>query len=123
MLLLSFRVFTHKLYELSANFVSRGEICVQYLPRLVHLALQSCNLEDGTAFELADSDGDDNLGGAIGGLSSDEDEDTDHKRVRNFSVRTGVLDEKAAAAQALGLFALHTKSAFMPYPFLSCLGV
>jgi hypothetical protein len=52
-------------------------------------------------------------------VSSDEDEDTDNKRVRNFSVRTGVLDEKAAATQALGLFALHTKSAFMPYPFLS----
>jgi hypothetical protein len=68
MLLLSFRVFTHKLYELSANFVSCGIICVQYLPRLVHLALQSCNLEDGTAIEVAESDGDDNLGGAIGGL-------------------------------------------------------
>lgn len=79
------------------------------------LALQSCNLDDGTAFELADSDGDDNIGGAIGGLSSDEDEDTDNKRVRNFSVRTGVLDEKAAATQALGSFALHTKAAFMPY--------
>lgn len=92
---------------------------MQYLPRLVHLALQSCNLDDGTAFELADSDGDDNLGGAIGGLSSDEDEDTDNKRVRKFSVRTGVLDEKAAATQALGLFALHTKSAFMPYPSLT----
>lgn len=82
----------------------------------MHLALQSCNLDDGTAFELADSDGDDNLGGA---LSSDDDEDTDNKRVRNFSVRTGVLDEKAAATQALGLFALHTKGAFQPYPSLS----
>lgn len=86
---------------------------MQFLPRLVHLALQSCNLDDGTAFELADSDGDDNLGGA---LSSDDDEDgDDNKRVRNFSVRTGVLDEKAAATQALGLFALHTKGAFQPY--------
>lgn len=86
----------------------------------MHLALQSCNLDDGTAFELADSDGDDNLGGA---LSSDDDEDTDNKRVRNFSVRTGVLDEKAAATQALGLFALHTKSAFQPYPSLIIFGL
>jgi hypothetical protein len=29
-------------------------------------------------------------------------------RVRNISIRTGVLDEKAAATQALGLFAQHT---------------
>jgi hypothetical protein len=92
-------------------------LIVQYLPRLVPLAVASCNLDDGTAFELGDLDGDDNLGSAIGGLSSDDDDDdTDNKRVRNFSVRTGVLDEKAAATQSLGLFALHTKSAFMPYP-------
>lgn len=92
-------------------------LIVQYLPRLVPLAVASCNLDDGAAFELGDLDGDDNLGSAIGGLSSDDDDDdTDNKRVRNFSVRTGVLDEKAAATQSLGLFALHTKSAFMPYP-------
>jgi importin-4 len=31
-------------------------------------------------------------------------------------VRTGLLDEKAAATQAIGYFALHTKSAYAPYP-------
>lgn len=96
---------------------------MQFLPRLVHLALQSCNLDDGTAFELADSDGDDNLGGALSSDDDDDEEDGDNKRLRNFSVRTGVLDEKAAATQALGLFALHTKSAFQPYPSLSIFGV
>jgi len=91
---------------------------VKYLSRVVPLALASCNLDDGTAFDPADSDGDnDDLDKGIGSVSSDEDEDTDSKRIRNFSVRTGVLDEKAAATQALGLYALHTKSSFMPYPF------
>jgi hypothetical protein len=75
-------------------------------------------LDDGTAFDPADSDSDnDDLDKGIGSVSSDEDEDTDSKRIRNFSVRTGVLDEKAAATQALGLYALHTKSSFIPYPF------
>ncbi|KAI8024673.1 Importin-4 [Camellia lanceoleosa] len=50
----------------------------------------------------------------FGGVSSD-DEAHDEPRVRNISIRTGVLDEKAAATQALGLFALHTKSSFAPY--------
>lgn len=112
-----------RIREVSVNVShhNRGfvDTFVQYLPRLVPLALASCNLDDGTAFDPADSDGDDNLGTGIGGLSSDEDEDTDNKRVRNFSVRTGVLDEKAAATQALGLYALHTKKAFMPYLFQS----
>lgn len=45
-------------------------------------------------FELVDFDGDDNIGGVIGGFLFDEDEDIDNKRVWNFSVWIGVLDEK-----------------------------
>ncbi|WJX26161.1 hypothetical protein P8452_15124 [Trifolium repens] len=36
-------------------------------------------------------------------------------RVRNISIRTGVLDEKAAATQALGLFAQHTTISYARY--------
>lgn len=86
----------------------------QYLPHVVPLAFASCNLDDGSAVDIDDSDNDEN---GLGGVSSDEDSE-DRARVRNISVRTGVLDEKAAATQALGLFALHTKSAFAPYPLL-----
>lgn len=77
------------------------------------LAFASCNLDDGSAVNIEDSD-DDNMGG-IGEVSSD-DEAHDEPRVRNISIRTGVLDEKAAATQALGLFALHTKASYSPYP-------
>lgn len=77
------------------------------------LAFSSCNLDDGSAIDIDDSD-DDNMVG-FGGVSSD-DEAHDDVRVRNISVRTGVLDEKAAATQALGLFAQHTKASFAPYP-------
>ncbi|CAM6009508.1 unnamed protein product [Sphagnum balticum] len=108
------REYSHGFFSNVAEILEEG--LTPYLSRVVPLALASCNLDDGTAFDPADSDGDnDDLDKGIGSVSSDEDEDTDSKRIRNFSVRTGVLDEKAAATQALGLYALHTKSSFMPY--------
>ncbi|TQE06279.1 hypothetical protein C1H46_008128 [Malus baccata] len=85
---------------------------IQYLPHVVPLAFSSCNLDDGAAVDIDESD-DENING-FGGVSSD-DEAHDEPRVRNISVRTGVLDEKAAATQALGLFALHTKASYAPY--------
>lgn len=91
--------------------ISLGE---QYLPLVVPLAFSSCNLDDGSAVDIDGSD-DENING-FGGVSSD-DEAHCERSVRNISVRTGVLDEKAAATQALGLFALHTKSSYAPYPF------
>lgn len=77
--------------------------------------MESCNLDDGTALDLDISDEEDDTPNGFAGVSSDED-NHDNSRVRNFSVRTGVLDEKAAATQALGAFAAHTKAAFSPYP-------
>lgn len=88
----------------------------QYLPRVMPLVFASCNLDDGSAVDIDESD-DENVND-FGGVSSDDDAH-DEPRVRNISVRTGVLDEKAAATQALGLFALHTKSSFAPYPSTS----
>lgn len=54
-----------------------------------------------------DESEDENVNG-FDGVSSD-DEAHDEPRVRNISIRTGVLDEKAAATQALGLFAFAYK--------------
>ncbi|PWA75080.1 ARM repeat superfamily protein [Artemisia annua] len=81
------REYTHGFFSNVAEILEDG--FVQYLPHVVPLALSSW-------------------------VSSD-DEAHDEPRVRNISIRTGVLDEKAAATQALGLFALHTKSAYAPY--------
>lgn len=66
--------------------------------------------------DIDDSEDEGDTPNGFGGVSSDED-NHDNRRVRNFSVRTGVLDEKAAATQALGAFAAHTKAAFSPYPW------
>ncbi|KAH6768861.1 ARM repeat superfamily protein [Perilla frutescens var. frutescens] len=106
------REYTHGFFSNVAELLEDG--FPQYLPHVVPLAFSSCNLDDGSAVDVDDSDSDDNVNG-FGGVSSD-DEAHDEPRVRNISVRTGVLDEKAAATQALGLFALHTKSSYAPYP-------
>nr|ATG70913.1 ARM repeat superfamily protein [Juniperus phoenicea] len=105
------REYTHGFFSNIAEVLDDGFI--QYLHRVVPLAFASCNLDDGSAVDIDDSD-DDGAARVFGGVSSDE-EAQDDRRVRNISVRTGVLDEKAAATQAIGLFALHTKSAFTPY--------
>ncbi|CAL5377844.1 unnamed protein product [Camellia sinensis] len=105
------REYTHGFFSNVAEILDEG--FAQYLPHVVPLAFSSCNLDDGSAVDIDDSDEDENISG-FGGVSSD-DEAHDEPRVRNISIRTGVLDEKAAATQALGLFALHTKSSFAPH--------
>ncbi|XP_021824580.1 importin-4 [Prunus avium] len=104
------REYTHGFFSNVAEILDDGFI--QYLPHVVPLAFSSCNLDDGSAVDIDESD-DENING-VGGVSSD-DEAHDEPRVRNISIRTGVLDEKAAATQALGLFALHTKTSYGPY--------
>ncbi|KAI5574530.1 hypothetical protein POPTR_010G169800v4 [Populus trichocarpa] len=104
------REYTHGFFSNVAEIMD--DSFTQYLPHVVPLAFASCNLDDGSAVDIIESD-DENING-FGGVSSD-DEAHDEPRVRNISVRTGVLDEKAAATQALGLFALHTKSSYAPY--------
>ncbi|KAG9455538.1 hypothetical protein H6P81_000046 [Aristolochia fimbriata] len=105
------REYTHGFFSNIAEIM--GESFTQYLPRVVPLVFSSCNLDDGSAVDIDESDGEDNTNG-FGGVSSD-DEAHDEPRERNISVRTGVLDEKAAATQAIGQFALHTKSSYAPY--------
>ncbi|KAM7470358.1 hypothetical protein LguiA_008541 [Lonicera macranthoides] len=105
------REYTHGFFSNVAEILDDG--FTQYLPHVVPLVFSSCNLDDGSAVDIDDSDEDEHIN-SFGGVSSD-DEAHDEPRVRNISIRTGVLDEKAAATQALGLFALHTKSAYAPY--------
>lgn len=104
------REYTHGFFSNIAGVLEDG--FAQYLPLVVPLAFSSCNLDDGSAVDIDGSD-DENING-FGGVSSD-DEAHCERSVRNISVRTGVLDEKAAATQALGLFALHTKSSYAPF--------
>lgn len=103
------REYTHGFFSNIAEIL--GDSFTQYLPHVVPLVFSSCNLDDGSAVDIDDADSIEN---GFGGVSSDDDVN-DEPRVRNISVRTGVLDEKAAATQAIGFFALHTKSAYAPY--------
>ncbi|XP_039830789.1 importin-4-like isoform X2 [Panicum virgatum] len=103
------REYTHGFFSNVAEIL--GDSFTQYLPHVVPLVFSSCNLDDGSAVDIDDAN-DEN---GFGGVSSDDDDVNDEPRVRNICVRTGVLDEKAAATQAIGFFALHTKSAYAPY--------
>ncbi|KAM0948917.1 putative importin-beta domain, armadillo-like helical, importin beta family [Dioscorea sansibarensis] len=103
------REYTHGFFSNIAEILGDG--FAQYLPHVVPLAFSSCNLDDGSAVDIDDSDSIEN---GFGGVSSDDDTN-DGPRVRNISIRTGVLDEKAAATQAIGMFALHTKASYAPY--------
>ncbi|KAI3675918.1 hypothetical protein L1987_85514 [Smallanthus sonchifolius] len=88
---------------------------VRYLPHVVPLAFSSCYLDDGPAVDINDSDEDEDEDVVGLGAVSSDDEAQDEPKVGSISIRTEVLDEKAAATQALGLYALHTKSAYAPY--------
>ncbi|KAJ8759631.1 hypothetical protein K2173_009278 [Erythroxylum novogranatense] len=105
------REYTHGFSSNIAEIMDGG--FAQYLPRVVPLAFSSCNLDIGSAVDVDESDDESRNG--FGGVSSD-DEAHNEPRVRNISIRTGVLDEKAAATQALGMFALHTKTSYAQYP-------
>uniref|UniRef100_A0A0E0CYC3 Importin N-terminal domain-containing protein n=1 Tax=Oryza meridionalis TaxID=40149 RepID=A0A0E0CYC3_9ORYZ len=104
------REYTHGFFSNVAEILD--DSFAQYLPHVVPLAFSSCNLDDGSAVDIDDADSVDN---GFSGVSSDDDVN-DEPRVRNISVRTGVLDEKAAATQAIGFFALHTKMQKSPHP-------
>ncbi|XP_038984750.1 probable importin subunit beta-4 isoform X3 [Phoenix dactylifera] len=103
------REYTHGFFSNIAEILDDG--FTQYLPHVVPLAFSSCNLDDGSAVDIDDADSIDNGSGAV----SSDDDTNDEPRVRNISIRTGILDEKAAATQAIGLFALHTKHYYAPY--------
>ncbi|CAI7796168.1 unnamed protein product, partial [Closterium sp. NIES-54] len=100
-----------------------------YLQHVVPLAFSSCRLDDGiivgpaaTDTDAADAEGGGRrqlaaalAAGEISSDSEDEDEEGALRGLRGISVRTAVLDEKAAAAQAIGAYAQYTKAAFGPY--------
>ncbi|RWW76250.1 hypothetical protein BHE74_00015669 [Ensete ventricosum] len=94
-------------YALAAFCEDMGEEILPYLDPLMGRLV--------TSLQNMDIDDSDSVDNGFGGVSSDE--ENDEPRVRSISVRTGVLDEKAAATQAIGLFALHTKGSYAPYPY------
>eukprot|EP00741_Cyanophora_paradoxa_P021221 tig00000237_g20482.t1 len=83
-----------------------------YLPTVVPLAIASCESEDGIVSGPDEGDDDDDDDAPGRGIDSDDEKDD---RPRSISVRTAWLDEKAAAASALGCFAECTGALFAPY--------
>ena len=115
-----------------------GADCAGLLPRLLPFLLASLNAEDTFDWQAEGGEGGEggedeadasglmrsalaslNGGGGGGGGEGDEDEDEDEGDEGggggSFSVRTSLLDEKAAAAHTLGAFAEHGGAALAPH--------
>ncbi|CAL5224745.1 g7478 [Coccomyxa viridis] len=110
------REFTHGMLGSIADKL--GKDFAPFLPHAVEAAFASCSQEDGTAGDDSEEEGSaeaksESLGSDID--DDEEDEDDEEGASRRLNVRTGILDEKAAAAQALGLYAKGTLELYGPY--------
>ncbi|KAK9905642.1 hypothetical protein WJX75_003705 [Coccomyxa subellipsoidea] len=96
-----------------------GKEFTPFLPAAVQAAIASCSQDDGVAEDNSDEEGTaETKSESIG--SDDEadeegDDEDDEDPSRRLNVRTGVLDEKAAATQALGVYARETLAHYAPY--------
>jgi len=110
------REYTHGLFAAIAKALKAG--FTGYLQHVVPLAIESLEQDDGAGSE--DDDAEDGAGPSANGPgqgaeNSDEEGSSEGGHDRQFSVRTGVLDEKCAALNALGLYAEHLPVQFAPY--------
>ncbi|KAK7302070.1 hypothetical protein RJT34_12949 [Clitoria ternatea] len=98
-------------YALAAFYENMGEEILPFLDSLMGRLFTAVTSQ----FRIDIDEHDDEIANGFRGVSSN-DEAHDEPRVQNISITTGVSDDKAAATQALGLFAQHTKTYFAPYP-------
>ncbi|KAI8467320.1 MAG: armadillo-type protein [Monoraphidium minutum] len=91
-----------------------------YVPRALALAAASCEQPDGDLVRGGGGGGGGDASEDIGSEDSDEDDDEDSDDDgdaggRGFRVRTGVVDEKAAATHAVGAYADACAPALAPH--------
>ena len=102
------REYAHGLFgEVSE---AMGEGFEQYLDVCVGKAFESINLDDGIMFDSEDEADRDEL-------DSDDDYEGDGGRRTGggYSIRSGVMDEKASACKALNCYASHCPKSFAKY--------
>lgn len=82
-----------------------------FLPAVVARAFASIEQADGFV-----GDGDGRAAAAAAGISIDVSSDEEDESGQAWThVRTGVMDEKASACEALGIYAANTGALFLPY--------
>jgi len=101
------REYAHGLFgEVSE---AMGEGFEQYLDVCVGKAIESIELDDGIMFDSEDEADRDEL-------DSDDDYEGDGgQKTSGYSIRSGVMDEKASACKALNCYASHCPRAFAKY--------
>ena len=97
------REYGHGLFAETAEAL--GEGFAQYLPMCIAKATESIEQDDGVAYDSEDDDGDD-------GSRDSEDDDA---RGINYSVFSGVVEEKAAACRAVASYAHSCQASFLPH--------
>lgn len=88
-----------------------GNDFTPYLDVCVQKAFESIELDDGIMFDSEDE-------ADRQELDSDDEGDHDEDGMRKtpgYSIRSGVMDEKASACKALNCYATHCPNAFAPY--------
>ncbi|KAK9828387.1 hypothetical protein WJX81_002836 [Elliptochloris bilobata] len=111
------REYTHGLFGHVARMLGPG--FEPYLRPAVAAAIESCAQDDGRVGDSSDES--DEADSRSRSLHSDSDtdaggsDDEDGAGEQRLSIRTAVLDEKAAASQALGIYAAEARAAFAPY--------
>jgi hypothetical protein len=88
-----------------------GNDFIPYLDVCVQKAFESIELDDGIMFDSEDE-------ADRQELDSDDEGDHDEDGMRKtpgYSIRSGVMDEKASACKALNCYATHCPNAFAPY--------
>ena len=104
------REYGHGLFAETAQALG-DELFAEYLPVCVEKAKESLELDDGVAYDSEDDDDDANSGD-----DSDDGSDNDDRNGGiNYSVFSGVVEEKAAACRAVASYALYCPVSFLPY--------
>jgi len=104
------REYTYGLFINVAHLLKEG--FAGFLPTVMPIVLASCKSDDG----IVEHEEEDDEEGAVRGIDSDDEEGEGADGGPNvLSVRTAMLDEKAAACNALGAFALCTRAQFGAY--------
>eukprot|EP00468_Gymnochlora_sp_CCMP2014_P001399 CAMPEP_0167740742 /NCGR_PEP_ID=MMETSP0110_2-20121227/459_1 /TAXON_ID=629695 /ORGANISM="Gymnochlora sp., Strain CCMP2014" /LENGTH=981 /DNA_ID=CAMNT_0007624695 /DNA_START=276 /DNA_END=3222 /DNA_ORIENTATION=- len=98
-------------YRLYAGIAAcMGNRFTKVLPKIVERTLSSALSLDGIEFKLKGSDM-----SAYHISDGQEESDEDFYNMVDFNVRTGAVDEKTAALQALGAYIEHCEQGFLPF--------
>eukprot|EP00854_Cymbomonas_tetramitiformis_P018776 gene18776-22430_t len=108
------REFTHSFFGHAVEAMK--DEFAPYLSHVMHLALQTLQTDDGNIFEDSEQSNPDIVAAVRNAVGDSDDSDDEEGGNRNsVSIRTGIMDEKAAATHLVGKCAEACPTLFGPY--------